>query len=271
MSRSAAASGLHAAPSLVDPRKPLRLVYVGTDDATGARPAARMHVAEDGGPLRTIVGNNYSHWVGEEHSAKTGLSNPYEGPTEHALIIESELRADVLTFRTQAFRLRLMVGTTVREWICDHLRQIRIGRGYVIEAIECKPDLSYVSDPLERQRTLAIKRVIEGMGWKFRVICGKDVLGGGERQLNFGRIYARQTAPIDEVAMDAFERLVVKSPNTTFATLRDTLSPERVQGEAMAQALICRGRVEFDLDHILFGSSPVRLLPVAHFTPKIWF
>ena len=271
MSRPAPASGLHAAPSLVDVNKPLRLVYVGSDDAAGARPAARMYVADDGGPLRTIAGNAHSHWVGEEHSTKTGLSNPYEGPTEQALIIESELRADVLTYRTQAFRLKLMVGTSAEQWICDHLRQIRHGNGYLIEAIECKPDLSYIGAPAKRQKMLAIKRVIEGMGWKFRVIYEKQVRGGGERQINFGRIYARNTAPVTDDAMAAFERLVDRSPNVTVRTLREALSSERTSGEAMVQALICMGRVEFDLDRLFFDGSLVRLLPAARFTPKIWF
>ncbi|WP_068083649.1 hypothetical protein [Novosphingobium rosa] len=271
MRRAPAEIGLHAAPSLIDVDRPLRLVHVGSDDAVGTRPAARMFVAEDGGPLRTIVGNAPSHWTGEEHSTKTGLSNPYDGATEHALIVESELRADVLTYRTQAFRLQLMVGTTVQQWICDHLRQIRIPGGYLIEAIECKPDLSYIGQPAERQRMLAVKRVIEGMGWKFRLICEKDVRGGSERQLNFGRIYARETAHVTPEAMTAFERLLSKSPVTTFKTLREALSPERVTGEAMAQALICQGRVSVDLDRLLFDGSPVRLLPVISFTPKIWF
>jgi hypothetical protein len=39
----------------------------------------------------------------------------------------------------------------------------------------------------------------------------------------------------------------------------------------MAQALICQGRVSVDLDRLLFDGSPVRLLPVISFTPKIWF
>lgn len=271
MKRSPAKTGLHAAPSLVDLNKPLRLVHVGSDAAEGARPAARMFVAEDGGPLRSIIGDHHSHWVGEEHSSKTGLSNPYEGPTEGALIIESELRSDVLAYRTQALRMQFMAGTSVQQWICDHLRQIRVPGGYLIEAIECKPDLSYIGDTVERQKMLAVKRVINGMGWKFRVIYEAQVRGSGERQLNFGRIYARETAHVTEDAMRAFERLVVQSPVTTFKDLREALSPDRVRGEAMAQALICMGRVEFDLDRILFGASPVRLLPAVQFTPKIWF
>ena len=263
--------GLHAAPASAGPEQRLRLVEVGSDDAVGTRPAARMFVAADGGPIRTIVGNAHSHWTGEEPSKKTGLPNPYEGPTEYALIVESELRSDVLSYRTQAFRLQLMVGTGVEQWICDHLRQIRIPGGYLIEAIECKPDLSYIGQPEERQRMLAVKRVIQGMGWKFRVLYEKDVRGCGERQINFGRIYARRTACVTEQAMAAFERLVVQSPHTTFKILREALSPERGRGEAMAQALICRGRVTVDLDRVLFDGPPVHPLPASNFTPEIWF
>ena len=83
-----------AAHGLVHPKPRLRVVEAGSDAAALSRPAAIIHVASDGGPLRTIVGDNHRHFVGEEPSQKTGFSNPYEGATEYALIQESELRAD---------------------------------------------------------------------------------------------------------------------------------------------------------------------------------
>ena len=264
-----AAQALHL-PAAQRPGERLRLVRGGSANAEGARFAAEMFVADDGGPVRTIVGDMHRHWTGEEQSQKTGLSNPYEGPTEHALIVESELRADVLDYRTQAFRLRLLVGTTVREWICDHLRHIRVNGHDVVEAIECKPDVSYL-DADERAVQAAAGKVIRGMGWRHRVLYHAGIVGGGERQINFGTVYAHQTAEIPDEPLERFERLCIERPSLTYRELRLALHPNRIKGSAMANALICRGRVSFELDRYLFDLSPVRLLPAPNFTSLIRF
>jgi hypothetical protein len=248
----------------------LRLVRDQSSEAEGATFAARLYVAEDGGPIRTVAGDYHRHQTGEEPSVKTGLSNPYEGPTEHALVVESSLRADVLDFRTQAFRLRLLVGGSVREWICDHLRHVRQGDLDMVEAIECKPDVSYV-DADERAVQAAAAEVVRGLGWRHRIIYLDQVLGSGERQINSGEIYAHQTTNVPEDRLASFERMCAAEPNVTFHELRTALDPNRVRGTAMAHALICRGRVRFDLDRYLFDPMPVRLLPTPRFDSRIRF
>jgi hypothetical protein len=258
------------APREADRDPKLSLVGYGTDAADATHVAARIYAASDGGPIRTVVGDGHRHFTGEEPSQKTGLSNPYEGPTEHALIIESELRADVLDYRTQAFRLRLLVGASVQEWIVDHLRHIRCDGVDIIEAIECKPNLSFLSDS-ERAKQAAAAKIIRGLGWRHRVVYLREVLGSGERQINFGEIYAHQTTHISAASQAVFERMCTGCPSMTFRELREALHPERVQGTAMAHALICRGRIEFDLDRYLFDPTPVRLIPVINFKSRIRF
>lgn len=253
---------------LLAPAQRLRLVRPDGAGAAGARFAAEMFVAADGGPIRTLVGDGHRHFIGEEPSQKTGLSNPYEGPTEYALIVESELRADVLSFKTQAFRLRLMVGGTPREWICDHMRHIRLDGVDIVETIECKPDVSHL-DADERAVQAAVGRVLAGVGWRHRVLYHEGIVGGGERQMNFGEIYAHQTAHVPDDVWNTFERICVERPDITFRDLRTALNPNRVTGTAMAHAIICRGRVAFDLDRYLFDLSPVRLLPPVDFKPLI--
>lgn len=249
----------------------LRLVVAGTDAAAASIPAARIYVADDGGPIRTVVGADHSHFVGEEASIKTGLSNPYEGAVEYLLIRESEVRHDVLAFRTQAMRMRVMVGNSTREWICDHLRQVRVGRADVIEAIECKPDMSYLGDVGERARMTAVRKVVEGLGWRFRVIYEADVLGGGERQINLGTIMAHKTKQVRDDHRAAFDFMARETPHSTFGRLRTALSDVRQEGAALAHAFICEGRVRFDLDRRLHDGSPVELLSRPSFTPRLWF
>ncbi len=249
----------------------LRLVVAGTDAAAASIPSARIYVADDGGPIRTVVGADHSHFIGEEASMKTGLSHPYEGAVEYLLIRESEVRHDVLAFRTQAMRMRVMVGNSTREWICDHLRQVRVGQADVIEAIECKPDMSYLGDVGERARMTAVRKVVEGLGWRFRVIYEAEVLGGGERQVNLGTIMAHKTKQVRDEHRAAFGLLVRETPHSTFGRLRTALSDVRQEGTALAHAFICEGRVRFDLDRRLHDGSPIELLPRPSFTPRIWF
>lgn len=261
------AAGLHLPRPAVNDQ-PLRLLPIGSAEAEGARFAARMYVAADGGPIRTIVGDGHRHFTGEEPSQKTGLSNPYEGPTEHALIIESELRSDVLDYRTQAFRLRLLVGGAVREWICDHLRHIRKNGVDIIESIECKPDKSFVDED-ERAVHTAVGKLLRAMGWQHRLVYLRDIRGSGERQINFGEIYAHQTTHIPEDRLAVFDRMCLENPNVSFRQLRAALHENRLKGTAMAHALICRGRVVFNLDRYLFDASPVQLLPATNFRSLI--
>lgn len=268
--RSEARQELHPPRPIADPTQQLRLLHSDSVEAEGARFAAVMHVASDGGPIRTIVGGGHKHFVGEEPSQKTGLSNPYEGPTEHALIVDSEIRASVLDYRTQAFRLKLLAGGVVREWICDHLRFLRVDGVDIVEAIECKPDMSFV-DNEERIVQRAARAVIEGMGWRHRILYQRDVVGCGERQLNFGEIFARRTKRVPDEALDRFERLLTISPNTTFRDLRLALHEDALEGTALAQAMICAGRVEINLDRYLFDPMPVRLLPAIDFHSPIRF
>lgn len=252
------------------PERRLRLVHAGGDAASFARFAARIYVADDGGPIRTIVGDGHRHFTGEEPSQKTGSSNPYEGSTEHALIFESELRADVSDYRTQAFRMRLRVGAGFREWICDHLRQVRVNGADMIEAIECKPNLAFL-DADERAVQMAVRNVCTGLGWRHRIVYLRDVLGTGERQINFGEIMAHGTVPVPDESMAAFERLRIRSPEVSFRELREALHPERISGTAMAHALMRLGRVGFNLDRYLFDPMPVRLLPEPVFNNLIRF
>lgn len=249
----------------------LRLVEGGTDAPAAARIGARIYVADDGGPIRTIIGDYHRHYVGEEHSAKTGLSNPYDGGVEHALIVESELRADVLDYRTQGGRLRYAFNGGTAEWIIDQLRHVRGPDGDFVEAIECKPNVSYLADLEKRAKLQAAFDVVTALGWRPKSIYERDVRGSGERQVNCGLIYAHQTATVPDDRWDAFERMVATTPVTTFRALREMLDPRREQGTAMAHHLICRGRVEVDLDLILCGRSPVRLLPEPEFTSLIRF
>jgi hypothetical protein len=249
----------------------LRMVEHGSDAAAAARIGARIYVADDGGPIRTIMGDAHRHYTGEEHSAKSGLSNPYEGGTEHALIVDSELRSAVLDYRTQAGRLRFPHDGGYAEWIIDHLRHVRGPDGDHVEAIECKPDVSYLADPEQRAKLEAAFRIAAAIGWRPRVLYERQIRGSGERQINFGHIYAHQTATVPDDRLDAFEEMVLRTPATTFGELREALDPDRRQGTAMAHAMICRGRIDVDLDRHLRGGSRVRLLPEPAFTSLIRF
>lgn len=230
----------------------------------------RVHTASSSTGRRGSSVDGHKHFVGEEPSQKTGLSNPYEGPTEYALIVDSEIRAKVLDFRTQAFRLRLLAGGMVREWICDHLCFLRIDGVDIVEAIECKPDMSFL-DNEERIVQRAARAVLEGMGWRHRIIYQRDIVGGGERQLNFGEIFTRRTKHVSDEALARFERLCASTPDTTFRDLYSALHENPLEGKALAQALICAGRVDVDLDRYLFDPVPVRLLPPSDFHSPIRF
>jgi hypothetical protein len=65
------------------------------------RELARIFVAEDGGPLRTIIGTRPTIWTGEYYSAKTRRSHPWESPHELSHFYRLEADPQVVAYLAQ--------------------------------------------------------------------------------------------------------------------------------------------------------------------------
>lgn len=230
-------------------------------------PLARMFVSNGGAALRTLLGDAHRHVIGVYPSWKTGLPQPYEGLGEQALIEESELLPDVVDYQSQAFRLRLMVGTVSAEWICDHLRQWRDG---VIEAVEVKRHPSDMDAAYVAKITRA-RDILAQVGWTVRVRYEEEIVGTPQWQRNRAEILAHRSAHVSRDQHATFERLRKASPATTLEELRDTFDLRPLQGRAVVHAFICAGRAVVDLRCMQRDRMPVELRSKHRFNSRIRF
>ena len=253
--------------NLVESSATARLVSVVGREGALLDPLAHMFVSDAGGALRTLLGDAHTHLIGTYPSWKTGLFQPFEGLGEQALVEESELRHDIVDYQTQAFRLRMMLGTSQVEWICDHLRQYANG---VIEAIEVKQhprqmDAAYVA------KIIRAKDILGRIGWPVRILYEAEIEGSAQWQRNRKHILAHRSAHISDTQRDVVERLRKSSPRTTFRELRDAMDPSPLRGKAVVHALICAGQAVLDLQSPIRDESPVELRPVTRFVSGIRF
>jgi len=228
-------------------------------------PLAQLYVSDTGAALRTLLGASHTHWIAVFHSLKTGLSNPVEGRGEEALACDSEIDADVVDFQTQAFRIRMVIGGRRTEWICDHLRQMRDGS---VEAIEVKQHPSQMN-PAYVRKIMEAREILAEHGWRVMVRYEADIVGRAARQINRANLVMDRSVRIGETGWEAFERLREQSPVTTFGALRAALHDRRVQGTAMANAVLASGRARTDLDRLIDDNSAVELLPAPRFLSRI--
>lgn len=248
-------------------RNRARLVDAASDLALAAEPLAHLYVSDAGGALRTLLGDAHVHVIGSYPSWKTGLSQPFEGLGEQALIEESEIDADVVDYQTQAFRLRMILNGIMVEWICDHLRQRADG---TVEAIEVKQHPSQMSADYVA-KILRAREILGRIGWTVSVRYEEDIIGSAQRAVNRGHILAHRSTSVEAEQLAALDRLRAASATTTFASLRDAMDSRPLQGKAVVHALLCAGRAVIDLDAPIRDDSPVELRAAPRFNSKIRF
>lgn len=220
--------------------------------------AAVLHVPQEGGAIRTLVGGAHRHLIGVYPSKKTGLPNPYEGRLERSLIHWCEADGRVVDYQSQAARLVFPTDRGLREWIIDLLRQLEDG---TIEAIEVKRSERDLRDPDYALKLSYARAIIESFGWRFRIMFTEQIVGPLPRIRNVARIQTRRSVRIDADAQARFERLVRSHSTASFEDLRKALDPRVAQGVAKAQRMIAAGRVLVNLDQDIRDNTMVQLRP----------
>jgi hypothetical protein len=247
-----------------DGAPPARIVLA--EDAS-LEPLAHLYVANDGGPIRTLIGSAHRHWYEIIPSCRTGGWQPVDSEGEHMLAMDSEIEFRFPDYRTQAFRLRMVLDGVLDEWICDHLRQTTCG---TIEAIEVKPHPDAI-DAAYKRKLFRAAVILGRLGWRVSIRYGEEIRGSRPRQDN--RSFVSDDGDIipDPDAVAAFDRMMASCRSTTYGLLADELSSSQFQGRAVVHSLMVAGRVEFDIDSVLHRGTPIILHPPRSFISKIRF
>lgn len=230
--------------------------------------AAVLHVPQESGAIRTLVGGAHRHLIGVFPSKKTGLPNPFEGRLERALIHWCEVDGRVVDYQSQAARLVFPTDAGRREWIIDLLRQMEDG---TVEAIEVKRSERDLRDPDYALKLSYARAIVESFGWRFRIMMAEQIYGPLARIRNVARIQMRRSVHIDHDAQARFERLATSHPIALFQQVREVLDDRIVQGVALAQRMIAAGRVLVDLDRDIRDNTVVQLRPPRLVQSRIRF
>jgi hypothetical protein len=106
------------------------------------RELARILVADDGGPIRTIVGTRPIMWTGEYYSAKTRRSQPWESPLEEDHFYRLEVDTDVVDYLAQPHRFEIVFDGRRYSYIPDAKVRFADGKTEIREIKQSKREVN---------------------------------------------------------------------------------------------------------------------------------
>lgn len=197
---------------------------------------------------RKVVTRRTKRVVGYFQSLKMQNSVPWESQIERDYLYCLEFEADILAFSAQPGHIRLTIDGAPRTHFPDFLIQYKDGRK---ELHEVKTDKDATSPDLQPLFEAA-RCHCANIGIAYRVICESDIrqqprLSNCQQLLHHRR---RPTAFEEEIRVIS---LLTDGP-ASFTALKQKLD-DRHDAESIILSLAGRGRIRFQLDAILTGST----------------
>jgi hypothetical protein len=221
---------------------------------------ARIVVAPDDRPIRTIITGRRRITTGAYMSAKAGRSLPFEGMNEQALFMHCEVDTRIVDYRAQPFRFEFVVDGARRVYITDCARLLESGR---IEIIEVKNDRRALKDPDYALKLACVRDICGRLGWSFRVVVKQQLFEPTNLYANVVEIQSRRRMRFDRShvlpALDIIRRAGGQVP---LGMLAEAIG-ERRQGTAIAQAMMVARLVEIDMSRPISVHSAVRAVDPA--------
>ena len=216
---------------------------------------ARIVVAPDDRPIRTIITGRRRITTGAYMSAKAGRSLPFEGMNEQALFMHSEVDTRVIDYRAQPFRFEFVVDGARRVYITDCARLLESGR---IEIMEVKNDRRALKDPDYALKLACVRDICGRLGWSFRVVVKQQLFEPTSLYSNVVEIQSRRRMRFDRShSLPALEIIWRAGGQVPLARLAEAIG-ERRQGTAIVKAMMVARLVEIDLSRPISADSAVR-------------
>jgi hypothetical protein len=224
------------------------------------RQLARIEVADDGGPIRTIVGTRRMIWTGEYYSSKTRRSHPWESPLERDHFHRIEVDTDVVDYLAQPHRLMMTFDGRVYDYTPDVRVRFADGGTEIREIKKSKKEIE--RDPFYEIKLFLAGYLYEELGWSYRILDKADVR---EPAITFANSREfQQDGPLtirpDEIATvhELFSR--AKRPELPLALIAEALGGW-VRGLSLARAMMVHRIIRIPLDRIITRETPARLVP----------
>lgn len=218
--------------------------------------SATLVMTPSGGPIRTIVTGRRHITTGSYPSIKAGRPCPFEGMNERAFLMHSEVDTGVVDYSAQPFRFEFIIDGRKRTYIVDCARVLDDGG---IEVVEVKNDRRALKDPDYSLKLECVAEICRQLGWRFRVVFGKDLLRpeihfDAIQDIQSWRFAAYEDADVFRIA----ERLHAVEVECLGALAERIGS--RAVGRAKLKAMMVGRLVRINLAAPLCDESPVMLL-----------
>lgn len=231
------------------------------DDASISRirELARIKVADDGGPIRTIIGTRPLVWTGEYYSAKTRRSHPWESPFERDDFYRLEVDPEVESYLAQPHQLEVFFDGRQYHYIPDVRVEFSNRRVEIREVKKSKKEI--VKDAFYEAKLMLARAVYEELGWAFRVVDEVDIrkpaivfANSREIQLD-GPLEIRQ-GEVDTVCA-IFAR--ANGPEVSLGRIAEALGGW-VRGSSLVRAMVVHRILQLPLNRLITHETPVKLV-----------
>lgn len=215
---------------------------------------ARITVFQHGGHERPVITRGSKHLRFRFPSLKTQTLQLGEGKGERYLALFNEVATCVLDYECHPCKIEIIRDGRMETYRPD---SIRLLIGGTIELIEAKRTPDDLGEPEYRERLARVAEVARLCGWAFLVLTLRQIMGPppeNPRQLphrvrNVDALYGRRTMSLSRHEERVAGRVVGRGEPLEWAELRDRLAPtDPLQGDAVIEALLARGRLSANLD-----------------------
>lgn len=136
--------------------------------------AATLVITRDGSSLRSVLTGSRVITTGFLSSRKVGCALPFEGMNEAALLKYCEVDTRVVYYLSQPFRFEFVLDGKRRIYIADCVRVLDDGE---VEVVEVKGERTRLDDPEYFEKLAQVAEHCANLGWRFKMVTRKKLLG----------------------------------------------------------------------------------------------
>ncbi|KQN26048.1 hypothetical protein ASE86_07755 [Sphingomonas sp. Leaf33] len=233
---------------------------------------ARITLFQHGGHARPVITRGGKHLRFRFTSVVTGTTQIGEGFGERMLARYNEVATRIHDYECHPGELAISRNGRIQTYRPDGIRVLDDG---TIELIEVKRTPDDLSDEEYREILGVVAEVARLCGWTFRILHLRDIMGppaANPRQVtprvrNVDTLFDRRTMYLTPQEQRTADRIIGRGDPIEWGDLRDQLAPrDALQGDAVIERLLARGRLSTDLD-VPFRTDTA-LVPAIPFTGR---
>ncbi|GMN14872.1 hypothetical protein MTsPCn7_26520 [Altererythrobacter sp. MTPC7] len=235
----------------------LKRMLAEDSDSLRERSGAKITILEHGGKHPVLINRGQRHSRSFFPSAKVNTVQFVEGLAEERVAKYYEIHGPSIDYQCHQLMIQFMLNRRLRKYISDLSRAFVDAKGVVVpELIEVKRFPGDLRDDDYKEKLAAVRELLRSIGWRFTIINDREMFSPPELLPNVERIFVRRYAGLDEKECSAAEEIIKAGAPVTWGEFRRAVAPtDPLQGDAVIETLIARGKLLTDLEQYLCNST----------------